>query len=52
MIRDAFDPGEAADAGFYTGEEDFDLSAVEASKLSRLLKLIQDRTWSDPLPPH
>jgi len=52
MVRDALDPREAADAGFYTGEADFDLSSVEEGKLSRLFKLIKERTWSDPLPPH
>lgn len=52
MVSQALDPRGAADAGFYTGEADFDLSSVEEGKLSRLFRLIRERTWSDPLPPH
>lgn len=48
MLRDAFDPALAADAGFYTGEADFDLSAIGEEKRKYLLKLIEERTWHKP----
>jgi hypothetical protein len=46
-IMKALDPGEAGDAGFYTEEENFDLSCVEEEKRERLLGLIEDRKWHD-----
>lgn len=45
------DPAGAADAGFYTGEENFDLSSIEEDKKEKLLRLMAERAWADPLPP-
>jgi glycolate oxidase len=50
-ISENLDPAGAADTGFYTGEEDFDLSALDDEKRKRLLRLIEERTWTEPIPP-
>jgi hypothetical protein len=37
--------------GFYTGEKDFDLSAIDEGKKEKLFNLIAERTWADPAEP-
>jgi glycolate oxidase len=46
-----FDPGEAADAGLYTGERDFDTTHVSDEKVARFRKLSERLKWSEEGPP-
>ena len=50
-ISEGFDPGEAADAGLYTEERDFDTTHVSDEKVARFRKLSQRLKWSEEGPP-
>ncbi len=46
-ISAAFDPKQAADAGLYTGEKDFDFTGVEPERIARLQELVETRRWEE-----
>lgn len=50
-ISEAFDPGQAGDKGFFTDEEEIDLTMLKPEKRARLEKLIASRKWTDSGPP-
>ena len=41
----AFDPGEAADATLYLGEEEMDLSGLDPGRAEELERLARERDW-------
>ena len=46
-----FDPGEAADAGLYTAERDFETENVDAEKVKRFEELTARLSWTEDGPP-
>ncbi len=50
-ISAGFDPGEAADAGLYTEERDFDTTDVDPAKVARFQELSERLRWSEEGPP-
>jgi glycolate oxidase len=46
-----FDPGEAADAGLYTAERDFDVSNVGPDKVKRYEEIAARLKWTEEGPP-
>jgi len=46
-----FDPGEAADAGLYTAERDFDTTNVSPDKVRRFQELTERLRWTEDGPP-
>ncbi len=50
-ISEGFDPGEAADAGLYTAEEDFDTSRVDPEKVGRFEEMRERLRWTEEGPP-
>ncbi|MFW6113359.1 MAG: FAD-binding oxidoreductase [Actinomycetota bacterium] len=50
-ISESLDPGAAADAGFYTAEDDFAYSRIAGDKQNRLKRLVERLRWTDEGPP-
>jgi glycolate oxidase len=50
-ISAAFDPGEAADAGLYTDERDFDTTDVGTDEVRRFEELSERLRWTEEGPP-
>jgi len=50
-ISQTLDPNAAADAGLYTGEEDFDFSRMDPDKRKRLEGLLDKHKWPESTPP-
>ncbi|MDY6795845.1 MAG: FAD-binding oxidoreductase [Actinomycetota bacterium] len=50
-VAEAFDPVGAADSTLYIGEDDFDLSGIDPTKLEKLAELVAKYTWTESGPP-
>ncbi|MDI6830887.1 MAG: FAD-binding oxidoreductase [Actinomycetota bacterium] len=50
-ISAAFDPGQAADAGLFTAERDFDTSGVSPERVRRFEELRERLSWTEDGPP-